>query len=805
MAVSSTIARTRDLNKPTTIETLSHTLAMADDLGDEFNISVTRGSKPVSLTTGGVTGWFIRLEEGKKLEDCKTVSIIGSISSNVATIVLPESCYVTPGRFVLTITATVSGRRHAIYIAEGLVARTRTTAIVDPGHNIPDLDELLAMLATLETATKNANTAASSANTAASSANTAATNANKAKDAANAAADSANTAASAATAATNNAKTATTNANKATTNANSAAENAEAAASNAKLATTTALAAAQDADNATKKADTATSKANTAASNADKATSAANTAASNAEAKAAAAAKWENVSVSVTMRASDFSPICTVTDKTNGKQMSFELPRGLTGLTPNITVGKVTTGLPGTNVIITLRGTAENPILDFTIPRGDTGSIDSLPLGNTNPKPLGKASPGTSDKVSREDHVHDSQTAEQVGAVDKAGDTMSGNLYVKKNSAPRVGIEHLEQDVGMDMRATDAGIMGLYDTVRSTWILRKALEGDVSLFGNADTATKLATSRTIQLTGDVTGSASFNGSANATISTTFAKKLTVKDVEGAGFVRALDASDDLDKIIDAGIYYYNTASLPKNYPFSNAAIIEVITVDSTTNRIIQRATRWGAAGHSSFRGLLSGTWQSWTEVATTNELSKYLPLAGGTLTGPLYAPTPLRIYAGDLDNGNWTEVVGGAAGSTCGLKDSNNEWIIGASFTQTMIANVTWEKADIFSITSNMPIAGLITSSSKSIYLGLHLGSPINASSASVTELSGTLRGPSGYLDDTSSQRDLTSSPFTTSATIVNKKAGILRLTVTKTEAFTNVLNNTPVSFYLNALMIKFN
>ena len=40
--------------------------------------------------------------------------------------------------------------------------------------------------------------------------------------------------------------------------------------------------------------------------------------------------------------------------------------------------------------------------------------------------------------------------------------------------------------------------------------------------GNAATATKLATSRTIELTGDVTGSASFDGSANASITATIA-------------------------------------------------------------------------------------------------------------------------------------------------------------------------------------------------------------------------------------------------------------------------------------------
>ena len=43
-----------------------------------------------------------------------------------------------------------------------------------------------------------------------------------------------------------------------------------------------------------------------------------------------------------------------------------------------------------------------------------------------------------------------------------------------------------------------------------------------SVSGNAGTATKLATARTISLSGDATGSASFDGSANTTISTTLA-------------------------------------------------------------------------------------------------------------------------------------------------------------------------------------------------------------------------------------------------------------------------------------------
>lgn len=47
--------------------------------------------------------------------------------------------------------------------------------------------------------------------------------------------------------------------------------------------------------------------------------------------------------------------------------------KGDTGATPNITVGAVTTGEPGTPVVVTMTGTAEAPVLNITIPQGAKG------------------------------------------------------------------------------------------------------------------------------------------------------------------------------------------------------------------------------------------------------------------------------------------------------------------------------------------------------------------------------------------------------------------------------------------------
>jgi len=61
----------------------------------------------------------------------------------------------------------------------------------------------------------------------------------------------------------------------------------------------------------------------------------------------------------------------------------------------------------------------------------------------------------------------------------------------------------------------------------------------IAISGNAATATKLATARTIGLSGDVSGSASFDGSGNATITATVAND---SHTHGDSTINGLDAS-----------------------------------------------------------------------------------------------------------------------------------------------------------------------------------------------------------------------------------------------------------------------
>lgn len=55
-------------------------------------------------------------------------------------------------------------------------------------------------------------------------------------------------------------------------------------------------------------------------------------------------------------------------------------PQGLPSST--ITVNSTETGPPGSDASVTNRGTPNNVILDFVIPRGDTGSAPTFQIGS---------------------------------------------------------------------------------------------------------------------------------------------------------------------------------------------------------------------------------------------------------------------------------------------------------------------------------------------------------------------------------------------------------------------------------------
>ena len=178
-----------DLKQIVRVQELDGQLFTADNQANLIGVIVTDQGQPVTLS-GNVNGYVIRA-------DGNTVVVSGSIQANKAKIVLPASCYAKAGpiHIVIKVGNTTIGA------CTSYVGQSTTGDIVDPGHVVPSLSELLAQIENCRTATTAANTAAANANTKANLANTAAGNADAKAALANTAAAGANTAASAANAA----------------------------------------------------------------------------------------------------------------------------------------------------------------------------------------------------------------------------------------------------------------------------------------------------------------------------------------------------------------------------------------------------------------------------------------------------------------------------------------------------------------------------------------------------------------------------------------------------------------------------
>ncbi len=62
---------------------------------------------------------------------------------------------------------------------------------------------------------------------------------------------------------------------------------------------------------------------------------------------------------------------------TNGQSTTVGPIRGATGRTPNLTVGTVQTLEPEQSATVTITGTPEDPVLNFGIPKGESGGGDA--------------------------------------------------------------------------------------------------------------------------------------------------------------------------------------------------------------------------------------------------------------------------------------------------------------------------------------------------------------------------------------------------------------------------------------------
>ena len=196
-----------------------------DNLAHTWRVRVFDGGEAVALTGATVTGYFVRT-------DGNTVAVQGSVEGSTAIVTLAQACYAFEGDLKGVMRLTLGGKTVTLSVLTLMVRKVLTDAIIDPGNVIPSLEDLLAQIEAMETATTAANTAAGAANTAAAAADSAASAANTAATAATNAANAANSGEIARVAAEKNrasAETARANAETARANAETQRANAEGA------------------------------------------------------------------------------------------------------------------------------------------------------------------------------------------------------------------------------------------------------------------------------------------------------------------------------------------------------------------------------------------------------------------------------------------------------------------------------------------------------------------------------------------------------------------------------------------------
>ena len=137
--------------------------AVGDKLAHVLRVRVKAGGEPVDLTGWTVTASVVR-------QDQATVMMAGRTVGDAAEVTLEAPCYSQSGGFTLSVAIGREQQLITIFCGRGDVTRTRTDSLVDPGHTIPSVDEIIAQYGLMKTAVQNTDAAAKRADDAASNA-----------------------------------------------------------------------------------------------------------------------------------------------------------------------------------------------------------------------------------------------------------------------------------------------------------------------------------------------------------------------------------------------------------------------------------------------------------------------------------------------------------------------------------------------------------------------------------------------------------------------------------------------------------
>lgn len=315
------------------------------------------------------------------------------------------------------------------------------------------------------------------------------------------------------------------------------------------------------------------------------------------------------------------------------------------------------------------------------------------------------------------------------------GGTITGELYFNptdaSDAAPKIyssvaegGVTNLNFAVADDGNDSFIFRMNYYDNTneadRERFIINwygvtskaaiTAPSFNGNLNGNASTASKWQTARTLSLTGAVTGSASIDGSGNVSINTTYAtgniSNLDSRYVNVSGDTMSGDLGIPKSKSSIDGSVPYAGSAMASNaeltafsnlktafgaYTDKNGDWYSIISIrhrngfgDGTAYGLYLRSNLTGQGSLLWGKQYGSSSWQAERTILDTGNYTgtldgRYVKKAGDTMTGALKVPE-LRFTNGTAI---WFDQYGNV---TFGSTSSSNWWYIGSSSNSPSIA-----------------------------------------------------------------------------------------------------------------------